>query len=733
MSLQVGQLTAQLALDKSQFDRGIKESEKKGSSLGQKLKKGMKVGTTAVVAMGTAAVAAASQLANHGDQIAKAAQKAGVSAGTYQELEYALGQAGVEQQTLNKLLERNTQRLGRAQAGNEKYADAYKDLGVAIKNSSGEMRGSEEVMDDVLESLASIENDSERAAKAGELLGTKSGRELAAALGNGIEGIDEARERAHELGIVLGDETLDASERFGDAWDDMKRSAMGFIHGGAAPVLEMLADRIMPFIVSNVIPVLRDFGTWLGPKMQAAAATLTAAFQQVGELLGPVITEVRFLWSAFREGESILDLLPGAIANVFGPETANIVAAFVDTFREILGAIQGVIETVVGWFRSGEDGATSSMGGIMEFAGEVWPQIVEIISGAVELIRAVVERVISAVQEFWDRFGEHILAFAERTWSRIQTLIQAALNIIQGVIETVLGLITGDWSRAWEGIKQLLGGVWDVIVTLISHQLDVIKTILGAAVAALSALWSAAWDRIKQVLSDAWEGIKSGVSNGVESVLEWFRGLPGRISTALSGLAVLLRTLAAEALSEMRNRVGRGIENVLDFFRNLPDTIKELVSGAGTWLFDAGKNIVQGLIDGIGDMVGAVGRKMDEVVTSVTDRLPWSPAKEGPLSDNPPEVGGANIVKQILAGVEDGDLGRGMDRQLRGLSAELTANLGGVVQVPAAVTSGAGGGDGASLGAPTVNVTVKGNLDNVSLAKVKTEIAGAFDLFAKRQ
>jgi hypothetical protein len=62
--------------------------------------------------------------------------------------------------------------------------------------------------------------------------------------------------------------------------------------------------------------------------------------------------------------------------------------------------------------------------------------------------------------------------------------------------------------------------------------------------------------------------------------------------------------------------------------------------------------IVQGLIDGIGSMFGALGDKASDLASVVTDRWPLSPAKKGPLRTHRPEVGGANIAKLFAMGIE---------------------------------------------------------------------------------
>jgi hypothetical protein len=55
-------------------------------------------------------------------------------------------------------------------------------------------------------------------------------------------------------------------------------------------------------------------------------------------------------------------------------------------------------------------------------------------------------------------------------------------------------------------------------------------------------------------------------------------------------------------------------------------------TGAGSWLYESGKAIVQGLIDGITRMISGATGAMSDLLRQVQNLLPHSPALEGPFS-----------------------------------------------------------------------------------------------------
>lgn len=152
------------------------------------------------------------------DGLAKAAKTADVTAESLQELRFAFGQiADVNDQEVDKSLQRFVSRLGDATTGNKTFAASFASLGVSVNQST------EGALDDALRSLGAIENDAVRAAKASDLFGDKIGPKLAQALRGGVSELDHMRQTAHDLGIVLSDELVANAEVTADQFDVLGR------------------------------------------------------------------------------------------------------------------------------------------------------------------------------------------------------------------------------------------------------------------------------------------------------------------------------------------------------------------------------------------------------------------------------------------------------------------------------------------------------------------------------
>src|SRR3546814_7782496 len=63
-------------------------------------------------------------------------------------------------------------------------------------------------------------------------------------------------------------------------------------------------------------------------------------------------------------------------------------------------------------------------------------------------------------------------------------------------------------------------------------------------------------------------------------------------------------TVVANGVSRLATSDGRGLGRVVGFFSDLPGRIVRAIGSIGSLLYNAGRNVVQGLIDGIYAMLG---------------------------------------------------------------------------------------------------------------------------------
>ncbi len=287
-------------------------------------------------AAGAALAGAALTAARYGDELAKASDKTGVAVEDLARLRYAAEQSGVSFGQLEGAMARMARTAADASRGTGDAALAYQALGINVMDASGQLRGGQELFQEIAQRLSEIQSPSERAAQAMRIFG-RSGAELLPLLNQGAAGIDELSERAEKLGLVMDEESARAAERFNDALNDLKlglRStvvAVGETMFGTAEFNEKLAETI-----GSVSTWIRENSTLVRGIVYATGAisglvgmtyAASKAFGLARETIGMVRTILAWYTARVVANKAAIDAETVALGRNTAAQTANAVAA----------------------------------------------------------------------------------------------------------------------------------------------------------------------------------------------------------------------------------------------------------------------------------------------------------------------------------------------------------------------------------------------------------------------
>jgi hypothetical protein len=352
----------------------------------QNLGKRMLPLSAGVTAAATGMFLLAKNTANAGDEIAKSARGAGVSADALQELRFALGQAaGVGEQQTSSMLATLTRRMGEAVAGNDNYTSALENLGISLEDVASGAVTTDEVFNSLAAAMQNAGSDAEAAAISSELLG-RSNADLGPKLRAAEADIGALRDRAQELGIVLGGDALNASEAFNDKMDELSKqttAARQQIGQSLLPVALALAtafqERVVPAIVSvadGVAQAIEWFGQ-LSPGVQEAAGIIATAFAVGGPALMAIGATLKIL---------------GSLALLFTPAGA------------IIG---GLIAVAAAWAKWGDDikeFTTQAVDWVIETFGQVVTFFEELPARFMEFGRNIITGLWDGLKSAWEEF-----------------------------------------------------------------------------------------------------------------------------------------------------------------------------------------------------------------------------------------------------------------------------------------------------------------------------------------
>ena len=190
------------------------------------LAEGVKKGLEMVVGFAKDAAAAmleASQAgAAYADDILTMATVTGLSTDTLQEYKYMADLVDVSLDTVTGSMTKLTSSMKKAKEGKGEAAEAFRELNVAVTDSSGKLRSVEDVWGEAITALGKIENEAERDAAAMTIFG-KSAKDLNPLIEKGSDELDKLRQEAHDAGYVLSGSALTALGKQQDAMDRLAK------------------------------------------------------------------------------------------------------------------------------------------------------------------------------------------------------------------------------------------------------------------------------------------------------------------------------------------------------------------------------------------------------------------------------------------------------------------------------------------------------------------------------
>lgn len=174
----------------------------------------------AVVRLGTASFRAA-------DQLATLSKQTKISVEDLSRLKFFADQNETSIESLTGALRVLGRQQLEAAKGSKQQVAIFEALGIAVKDSEGNLRPSIDVLRDLADVFAQLPDGATKTALAAKLLGRSFGPELVAPLSQGSKAIEAAFKEADRLGVTVKEETATAVDDLGDAFSKLGSQLAG--------------------------------------------------------------------------------------------------------------------------------------------------------------------------------------------------------------------------------------------------------------------------------------------------------------------------------------------------------------------------------------------------------------------------------------------------------------------------------------------------------------------------
>lgn len=562
-----------------------------------------------------------------GDEIAKNSEKAGFkSKAAYQEWSFVLQHTGTDISALTK-------GLNAISTANDKATKSIKSLGVEMTDASGNARASEDIFNDVVSKLSQMTDETKKSQIAQSIFGKNFG-ELRPLLNDGADSVENLKKRAHELGVVLSDETLKESENMADSLTDFQSSIDGLknkvvsgflpsmrgvvdgltdifsgsnVDGGLNKISDSVGD-ISKKILDNAPSFLKTAGTIINALLSALADSMPKISATLGQLINdglPILTKL--LVSAAPVVSGAIGQMIGALAR----ELPSIISG-------LFGALKNAILQIVEWLNSG-DNLKNFVDGLVKLTADIVSQIGQLLPVIIPAIAQIITGVITA------------LTTPENT----ELLLQAVLV--------------------------LLKGVFDALVNLVPVLIDFVKNIISNLAGLFADFLGVAVPFVAGVLEKIVETVKGWIS----SIISFVSGLFSKIKESVIAFISGVKQFFVDGFNNIRDGIAGIIEKIGGFVGDLIAKVKEIPSK----IVSIGSDIVRGLWEGISNMAKWIGEKIKGFGKGVLDGL-----KSFFKIKSPSQVMRDVIGKNLALGI-----GAGFDAEMSTVARDMQSSLNGAI------------------------------------------------------
>ena len=549
------------------------ESEKAGKSAGLSLASGMGSalkGATSLITAGTALFSGA---------VVKGTSDVAAYGDNIDKMSQKMGLSAQAYQEWDAVMQHSGTSMEAMKASMKTLANAaqtnskaFEELGLTQEQIAG--MSQEQLFEATISALQNVEDTTTRTYLAGKTLG-RGATELGALLNTSAEETQAMRDRVRELGGVMSDDAVKAAAAFQDNMQDLKTAIGG---------------------------VSRNMMSQLLPSMNT--------------------------------------ILAGFTSLIAGEEGAT--EQLSQGFGELFTSLDDIAKSIV-------SAITDIMPGIINGLAEVLP---EMISMATSLIVSLADALVNALPTLLTTV---IPALAEAAIQIVVSLGDAIINAAPNLVNAGVSLmdtlknsfnLSEMLEKGQETVKSVLDGITTKLPDVLSKGIEIITNVVNGILSSLPEIIRSVTEMIRTFVEFLSQNAPTIMKSGMELLMNVVQGILDNLPEIISATVELIGVLIQTIVENLPQIIEMGFELVTQLIVGLVKALPDLVAGAWQlvtgiadtftsfdWI-EIGKNLVQGIINGIKSMATAIWDAAKSVAldafNAAKDALGIaSPAKKG--------------------------------------------------------------------------------------------------------
>lgn len=380
-------------------------------------------------------------------------------------------------------------------------------------------------------------------------------------------------------------------------------------------------------IYKNLVPIISGVMTAIMTIISTVGSAIVSFWEQHGD---SIMQSASTIWNGVC---TIVAVAWAFISNVILPVVGTIVSVVIQGFANLTSFIMSHADTIKQVLTVAFQFISTVVTVAVTIIGTTVQVVFSVISGIVQTVsqllqgdfagawNTVCSTVTSVLSTIWNATVDAFSSIADFITST--DWISLGANVVQGLIDGITGLASGAWDAICQigqtiidGFKSLLGihSPSTVMAELGRYVIEGLKqgicdagNFLLGAINQIVGYFTNMKTRIMSAISSLVSGIASKISGMVSSFISKISSLVSNVGSKLSSMVSSAKAKISSFASSLRTGAIRAKDNVVNAVKTMISRVKSL----GSQFLSIGRNMIQGLVNG-------VKSKASALITAVT-------------------------------------------------------------------------------------------------------------------
>lgn len=436
---------------------------------------------------------------------------------------------------------------------------------------------------------------------------------------------------------------------------------------------------------------------------QKATANLNNAMAELGAIAEPIVTKLKQLAAELLQQitpfvELIGTGLTGALEGAEGAAeqfSEGLLGLLTFAVERLTGMLPNFLNFAMQMIETLATGIIEALPTLIPAITQIVTQIMQIlidnipmlITVAAQIIQQLITGIGTALPTLIPMVVQIVTQIVQSLVDNLPLLIDAALQLITGLAQGLINAIPVLIAALPQIINSLVNGLLAAIPQIIQAGIDLLTSLITALPEIIATIITAIPEIINGIITALLENIPLIIQAGIDLLVALIQALPQIITTIVQAIPQIVSGIVNALVQNIPQIIQAGVQLFVALIQNLPTIIVEIVkavpqivagivSAFGSLvgeMVNAGANLLHGLWEGISSAASWLWDKVTGWAQGLVDGI------KGFFGIHSPSTVFAEIGTNMADGV-----GVGFGDSMDGVSADMTAAMGGAGQLTAA-------------------------------------------------